>query len=102
MVQEIGAVCFGAVIGWFTYYTMRYSTTHALSDVATIIGALGGAAVLAIFPKQSGLFGFYAIGLAMGFFVYVAILVIGTLATSGFKGLIDQSAGKNPFMAGRT
>ncbi len=101
MVQQWGAVCFGAVIGWFTYYTMRYSGTHALSDVATIIGALGGAAVLAVFPKQSELFGFYAIGLAVGFFVYVAILLVATLASSGLKGLVDQGTSKNPFMAGR-
>jgi len=103
MAQHWGAGCFGAVIGWFTYYTMRYSSTHTLSDVATVIGALGGAAVLAIFPNQkSDLFSFYAIGLAVGFFVYVAILMVATIATSGLKGLVDQATSKNPFMAGRT
>lgn len=101
MFQQSGAICFGAVIGWFTYYTMRYSTTHTSSDVATIIGAIGGAAVLAVFPKQSDLFGFYAIGLAIGFFTYVGILLVATLATSGLKGIIDQNTSKNPFMTGR-
>lgn len=64
------------------------------------IGAIGGAAVLALFPAQSGLFAAYGIGLAVGFFVYVVILIIATLSTAGLKGLADQQDKKNPFMGG--
>jgi len=95
-----GAFCFGAVVGWVTYYIMRYSQAHALSDIAVVIGAIGGAAVLALFPAQSGLFAAYGIGLAVGFFVYVVILIIATLSTAGLKGLADQQDKKNPFMGG--
>ena len=98
---EIGAFCFGAVIGWFTYYTMRYSGSHALSDIAAVIGALGGGAILLLFPAGSALFGIYGIGLAVGFFVYVLILIIATLATKGLKGLADEGEKKNPFMNAR-
>jgi hypothetical protein len=97
---EWGAFCFGAVIGWFTYFTMRYSPTHALSDIAVVIGAVGGAAILALFPTGTSLFGNYGVGLAVGFFSYVAILIIATLRTAGFKGLVDQQDKKNPFMNG--
>jgi zinc transporter ZupT len=97
---EFGAFCFGAVIGWTTYYTMRYSATHALSDIAVVIGAVGGAAVLALFPVQTTLFAAYGIGLAAGFFVYIGILLLTTLATEGAKGIADQSSKKNPFMNG--
>jgi hypothetical protein len=47
-----GAFAFGAVIGWVTYFTMRYSREHAMSDIAVVIGAVGGAAVLKLFPHR--------------------------------------------------
>ena len=99
---ECGAFCFGAVIGWFTYYTMRYSPTHALSDIAVVIGAVGGAAIFAMFPAQTPLFGYYGVGLAVGFFVYVLILIFATLKTKGWGGLIDQQNAHNPFMIDKT
>jgi len=73
--SEIGAVAFGLVIGWITYRTLRRREGAALlSDIATVIGAVGGAAVVALF--QSGeLFGLYCIGLAVGFFAYLIIAV---------------------------
>jgi uncharacterized membrane protein YeaQ/YmgE (transglycosylase-associated protein family) len=76
-----GAICFGLVIGWVTYRTLRRSKTNGLSDIATIIGAVGGAAVTTLFPSASDLFGAYCIGLAIGFFAYlVSSLVIDNLA----------------------
>jgi uncharacterized membrane protein YeaQ/YmgE (transglycosylase-associated protein family) len=69
----IGAVCFGFVIGWVTYRTLRRKEgTTPLSDIATVIGAVGGAAVTALF-KSDVLFGLYCIGLAVGFFAYFGI-----------------------------
>jgi uncharacterized membrane protein YeaQ/YmgE (transglycosylase-associated protein family) len=69
----IGAVCFGIVVGWVTYRTLRRREgTAALSDIATVIGAVGGAAVTALF-KSDLLFGLYCIGLAGGFFAYFGI-----------------------------
>jgi hypothetical protein len=97
--SEWGAFCFGAVIGWVTYYTMRYSQTHALSDISVVIGAVGGAGILVLFDAKSKMFLEYGVGLATGFFVYVLILIIATLFTSGLRGLLTQ--GKNPFMEGR-
>jgi NhaP-type Na+/H+ or K+/H+ antiporter len=67
----VGALCFGLVIGWVTYRTLRFSTVSGLSDIATVIGAVGGAAITALFQKESGAFGVYCIGLALGFFLYL-------------------------------
>jgi uncharacterized membrane protein YeaQ/YmgE (transglycosylase-associated protein family) len=73
VVESIGAVLFGAVVGWITYRTLRRREGGAaLSDIATVIGAVGGAAVVALFD-QDRLFGFYSIGLAVGFFGYLAV-----------------------------
>ena len=70
-----GALCFGLVIGWVSYRTLRRSSEAvALSDIATVLGAVGGAAVTALFPKD-GAFAWYCIGLAAGFFGYLIFAV---------------------------
>jgi hypothetical protein len=70
---EIGAVCFGIVIGWIVYRTLRRTSDAVkLSDIATVIGAVGGAAVTTLFNSES-LFGCYSIGLAGGFFAYLIL-----------------------------
>jgi len=66
-----GAFCFGLVIGWVTYSVLRRAQRGNLSDIAAIIGTVGGAAVLALFPVDTGGFGVYCIGLAVGFFGYL-------------------------------
>jgi hypothetical protein len=72
-VASVGAVCFGIVIGWVTYRTLRRTTDAVkLSDIASVIGAVGGAAVTALFDTDD-LFGWYCIGLAGGFFGYLVL-----------------------------
>lgn len=72
-IAGLGAFFFGLLLGWVFYRTLRLKA-HAsvLAEVSTIIGALAGAAVLALF-KSDVLFGLYAIGLVTGFFAYFAI-----------------------------
>lgn len=70
---EAGAVCFGVVVGWVTYRTLRRSGDAVrLSDIASVIAAVGGAAVTTLFDSQA-LFGCYAIGLTGGFFGYLVL-----------------------------
>lgn len=45
-----------------------------MTDLVTLIGVLGGSAVLTLFPASTDLFGAYGIGLAIGFFLYFAML----------------------------
>jgi hypothetical protein len=75
----IGAVCFGLVIGWISYRTLRRKEgAAALSDISTVIAAIGGAAVTTLFKSET-IFGLYCIGLAIGFFAYffVGLFVFG-------------------------
>jgi O-antigen/teichoic acid export membrane protein len=78
---NIGAAAFGLVIGWVTYRTLRRSSDAVgLSDIATVIGAVGGAAVTTLFDEGE-VFAFYAVGLAVGFFAYFVIgLILGDSA----------------------
>jgi uncharacterized membrane protein YeaQ/YmgE (transglycosylase-associated protein family) len=72
-VSEAGALCFGLVIGWIVYRTLRRREgSAALSDIASVIGAVGGAAVTTLFDSDE-LFGWYSIGLAAGFAAYFII-----------------------------
>ena len=78
----IGAGAFGLVVGWTTYFILRRAKPSAISDLATVIGTLGGATVIGLFDPHGPLFAFYAFGLALGFFAYFFIywFVVGKAA----------------------
>jgi hypothetical protein len=85
-IQLLGAGGFGAMIGWFVYYINRYRKSDVqLSDLVSLIGVLGGGAVIALFPARTDLFGAYGIGLFAGFFGYFIVLLIQVYNTSNFN-----------------
>lgn len=85
-IVDLGALCFGLVVGWVTYRTLRRKDGTALSDIASVIGAVGGAAVTALFKPSTDAFGWYSVGLAIGFFLYfiVGIFMEGKEKASGW------------------
>jgi hypothetical protein len=85
LLQLLGAGGFGALIGWLVYYTNRYRRSEVqFSDLVTLVGIIGGGAVLALFPAKTDLFGAYGIGLFLGFFGYFLLLVLMVLRSSSF------------------
>lgn len=75
MIIDLGAWCFGVVIGWVTSRTLRRSTTTGLSDISTVIGSIAGAAITGIYKPSTNSFGFYNIGLFCGFFAYLLVSI---------------------------
>jgi hypothetical protein len=81
-VPLVGAGGFGAVVGWYLYFINRYRKADVqISDLTTVIGAIGGGAVLKLFGGSGGnadtyLFGAYGIGIAIGFFGYFILLIV--------------------------
>ena len=73
---DVGALCFGVVVGWITSRTLRRSTPGGLSDIATVIGAVGGAAITGIYKPSTDSFGYYSVGLMVGFFVYLILAIV--------------------------
>lgn len=69
--MDTGAVVFGAVLGWYLYFNMRLQRTHSVKDLGVLAAAIGSGAVIKIFPDQ--LFGWYCVGLGVGFFGYFAV-----------------------------
>jgi hypothetical protein len=85
-IQLLGAGGFGAIIGWLVYYINRYRRGDVqFSDLTTVIGILGGGAVLALFPAQTDLFGAYGIGLFVGFFSYFFFLMLWVRISPNFS-----------------
>ena len=71
MVLTIGSVCFGVFAGYISYRTLvRTTDKTSISDLAAVIGAVGGGAVTTIIRPQSDEFGWYAMGLLAGFIAY--------------------------------
>jgi hypothetical protein len=93
--DSVGAICFGFVVGWVTYRTLRRSNVSGLSDLATVIGAVGGAAVTGLFSKESGAFGSYCVGLAVGFFLYF-VVSLGLASKSGQSAAVNEWLGEAP------
>ena len=84
-IQLWGAAGFGAIIGWYLYYINRYRKADVqLSDLVTLVGVLGGGAIMSIFPANTDLFGAYGIGLFAGFFSYFLVLLILVRISSNF------------------
>ena len=73
---EQGGFYFGLVIGFITYRTLRRTASNGISDIASVIGAVGGGAILTLFPAGSEQFNAYAFGLAAGFFLYFGLAVL--------------------------
>jgi hypothetical protein len=106
-VQLVGAAAFGLVIGWYVYYMNRYRRGDVqLSDIVTLVGVLGGSAVLALFPSGTDLFGAYGIGLAVGFFGYFLALLVMVGLSDNFNvdWFLDGRRKKpvDPWVAGDT
>ncbi len=71
----LGAFFFGVVVGWQVYMINRYRTAAVdFGDLATVIGIVGGGAVMNLFPSGTAMFGAYGIGLALGYFLYFLVL----------------------------
>ncbi len=75
-IAGLGALVFGLIVGWMAYRILRLRAGASwLSDLIAILGVIGGAAVLALL-RSDVLFGWYAIGLVLGFFAYLAVGLI--------------------------
>ena len=74
--KTAGALAFGLVLGWNVYFVNRYRRGDiSFGDLATLLGVVGGAAVLSLFPSNTDLFGAYGVGLGVGFFAYFIVLL---------------------------
>jgi hypothetical protein len=76
VVQIIGSICFGTVIGWVLRFVLAFAKEITVGSLATIISAIGGAAVTALFDLKGGMFAYYSVGLFAGFFMHVLLVDI--------------------------
>jgi hypothetical protein len=82
--STLGAVGFGAIIGWYVYYINRYRNSDVqFSDLTTVIAIIGGGVVIQLFNTPN-LFGAYGIGLFLGFFGYFVSLLLLIKSSDNF------------------
>ncbi|CAL9632596.1 hypothetical protein [Streptomyces sp. Tu 3180] len=86
----VGSGCFGLVVGWIAYRTLRRSEGSHISDLVTVVAALGGGVVVNTQFPEPDLFACYALGLAVGFFGY--LIVAGLLNRAESKRRAAQPA----------
>jgi hypothetical protein len=92
-----GAVVFGVVIGYLSYRTLvRTTDKAAISDLATVIGAVGGGAVTKIYDPAGTSFAYYVFGLAGGFIIFFLLF----LAMNGKESTAKVMAGKTTTLGG--
>ena len=75
-IAGFGALVFGLIVGWMASRILRQRAgTSWLSDLIALLGVMAGAAILALL-RSDVLFGWYAIGLVLGFFAYLTVGLI--------------------------
>jgi hypothetical protein len=94
-VISIGAVCFGLVVGYITYRTLARKQDAAITDIAAVISALGGAAITTWFDngQPSDSFAWYAIGLlgGMALYLWLSLKINGKEATGKVMAAPDSA-----------
>ena len=89
----VGAGCFGLVVGYITYRTLARTTDKAaITDLASVIGAIGGGVITTLYgPANGSLFAVYSIGLVvgMGLYLLASVLLRGTQVTGQVLGADD-------------
>jgi hypothetical protein len=72
-ITGLGVTCFGLLIGILTHQIwLSRASAKAISDLTTIGGIVGSAVVLALLRNEV-LFGWYSIGLTLGFLASIAV-----------------------------
>ncbi len=56
-----------------------------LGDLVTVIGIIGGGAIMSLFEAKTDLFGAYGIGLFVGFFGYFLVLIFLVVISKNFN-----------------
>jgi uncharacterized membrane protein YeaQ/YmgE (transglycosylase-associated protein family) len=66
-IAGLGAVFFGLTIGWIAHQILRRKSGALwIQDLIALLGIIAGAAALALFRNEA-IFGWYAVGLVVGF-----------------------------------
>ncbi len=91
IVISVGAVCFGVVVGYVVYRSLaRSGPTSSVSDIAAVIGAVGGGVVTTVFdPTKSDAFGYYSVGLLIGMVLYpIVVAAFGKKVAARTEGTV--------------
>ena len=96
-VMSVGALCFGLSVGFIAYRTLiRTASKAEISDIATVVAAVGGGAVTGLFQPNTDLFGWYAIGLLVGMALFFVLYLIMNGRQKLAKVMSGETVGAAP------
>jgi hypothetical protein len=94
--EMFGAGCFGAVIGFVAWRVVRAGEASLdAKQLAALVGALVGAAILSAFPAGTTLFAAYSSGLALGFFLVPLSRILASALSSISHGFNPPQLGSS-------
>jgi hypothetical protein len=91
--QTWGTGLFGSTLGYAMFFVLRNvpAANRSIQDLSVLASVIGGAATTALFPGN--LFGYYCVGVGIGFWIYFAAAVLN-------RWIPTPTAGGNGFTAG--
>ncbi len=89
----VGAASFGTVVGWMAHVTLAQARTVNVKWLVSMIGALAGGAIIAIFSDKL-LFGAYSVGLAVAFFARAVLAPIGEAVSAEYDAELRKGKGR--------
>jgi O-antigen/teichoic acid export membrane protein len=84
-----GIFAFGFVFGFLLYYSVRHTKEFNIDTLSSALGAVGGAAVVALLGKIDDWIGPYGLGLGCGFLFYLVLALLFAL-TGKFQAVADD------------
>jgi hypothetical protein len=76
MVENIASACLGAIVIYIAMYFVTRFTSYTPKVLSALLSVILGGAVVAFLGKMSSVktvFSYYAIGLAIGLLLYIAL-----------------------------
>lgn len=90
-INQVGILLLGIVLGWLLIFAVRRYRVQwgAFAAFASVLFGVG----LLAFLLRNDLLAYYGIGMFLGFFVNIALRVVGTVVGGKLgEGLLDVSA----------
>jgi NhaP-type Na+/H+ or K+/H+ antiporter len=76
LIEAIGSLCLGIVVGWLVRYFIRRFKTYSPSILGSLLTVFLGGSILKLVSTGQDTFWFYSIGIFCGFVIYSLIAYI--------------------------
>lgn len=76
VINSIGAISLGVVVGWLTRFVLRRIKAFTTKTLTAILSVIIGGSAIAFLRADPSVWWFYPIGLLLGFILYSLVAVL--------------------------